>query len=228
LASPPVRPVFIVIILSMIVLGLIWVAIFLSLPKPEEMTAVDDPQLLPQPSPQPPPTQLPPPPAQSFQVPSPKTPAKTPPIVKKPPRRSTSTPKEPFQPAPGSVPQPASQRPRSSPTDEDTLVSQGMSPNCMAELEKLCPGNQSGNARKKCFQDNEGKLSSACRQQLDAMAFRIKEDMQNFKVACEADVRRLCRNVEPGAGRILQCLEENYQDVSNSCYQALRTRPFRK
>ncbi|HJU06624.1 MAG TPA: cysteine rich repeat-containing protein [Nitrospiraceae bacterium] len=98
----------------------------------------------------------------------------------------------------------------------------------MAELEKLCPNAHTGAARRTCFQENERRLSGTCRRQLDAMALRIKEDMQQFKTACEGDAKRLCRTVERGEGGMLQCLEDNSRDLSDGCYQALRTRPFRK
>jgi hypothetical protein len=56
------------------------------------------------------------------------------------------------------------------------------------------------------------------------MAFRIKENMRRFKVACEGDVKRFCGRAQPGGGGILQCLEEHDQEISDPCYQALRDR----
>lgn len=103
-----------------------------------------------------------------------------------------------------------------------------MSPQCMAELDQICPASLSGSSRRKCVRESEGKLSSACLQQLSAMAVRIKQDMKNFKAACEGDVRKLCRRIQPGGGTVLQCLEENYQEVSEGCYQVLRVLPLRK
>jgi hypothetical protein len=50
---------------------------------------------------------------------------------------------------------------------EETLEYQGLDPQCIAELEKLCEGIQPGGGRiRKCYQENEHKLSPACRQQI--------------------------------------------------------------
>jgi hypothetical protein len=98
----------------------------------------------------------------------------------------------------------------------------------MVELERLCPDTAGGVNRRTCFQEKEGNLSSACQGQLQAMAVRIKEGVQSFKSACEIDIKEFCADVQPGGGRILQCLEDRYQEVSDACYHTLRTKPFRK
>ena len=104
----------------------------------------------------------------------------------------------------------------------------GLDPECMAELDKLCPETAAGENRRKCFQEKEGNLSGGCQGQLHAMAVRITEGVQSFKSACEIDIKRFCANIQPGGGRILQCLEDRYQEVSDACYKTLRTKPFRK
>jgi hypothetical protein len=38
--------------------------------------------------------------------------------------------------------------------------------------------------------------------------------------ACNDDVERLCKDVQPGEGRILECLKSNQKDVSKGCVQA--------
>jgi hypothetical protein len=98
----------------------------------------------------------------------------------------------------------------------------------MAELDKLCPETAAGESRRKCFQEKEGNLSGGCQGQLHAMAVRITEGVQSFKSACEVDIKRFCADIQPGGGRILQCLEDRYQEVSDACYKTLRTKPFRK
>ena len=99
--------------------------------------------------------------------------------------------------------------------------------NCLAVLEKLCQDTPPGGGRRrKCFQDNLGNLSPACQLKLQAQAFQVREGPQQFKAACEADARRLCPQV-PG-GRILQCLEDHTNDLSNGCYRALENRSLRR
>lgn len=113
------------------------------------------------------------------------------------------------------------------PVDEVPAL-QGVSPACIVELEKLCEGTQPGGARRKCFKENENKLSPICQRQMDEMASRIKEDMQHFRTACAGDVKQFCPDVRPGGGNVLQCLEDNYKEVSENCYQALKRFQARK
>jgi hypothetical protein len=39
--------------------------------------------------------------------------------------------------------------------------------------------------------------------------------------ACEADVAKLCAGIQPGGGRILQCLAQHKSEVSDACKQAV-------
>jgi hypothetical protein len=39
--------------------------------------------------------------------------------------------------------------------------------------------------------------------------------------ACEADVAKLCAGVQPGGGRIMQCLGQHKTEVSDNCKQAI-------
>jgi hypothetical protein len=41
------------------------------------------------------------------------------------------------------------------------------------------------------------------------------------RTACAADVRALCPGVRPGGGRILQCMREKRESVSEACREAL-------
>ena len=40
-------------------------------------------------------------------------------------------------------------------------------------------------------------------------------------MACRADYQALCPNVQPGGGRILECLHQHADKVSSGCKQAL-------
>lgn len=42
-----------------------------------------------------------------------------------------------------------------------------------------------------------------------------------LRAACEADVRSICSGVQPGGGRLIQCLKANPDKVSPPCKDAL-------
>jgi|HubBroStandDraft_1064217.scaffolds.fasta_scaffold01015_3 hypothetical protein len=39
--------------------------------------------------------------------------------------------------------------------------------------------------------------------------------------ACDGDIQTLCPGVQPGGGRIIACLKEHKDQVSNGCKQAI-------
>lgn len=47
-------------------------------------------------------------------------------------------------------------------------------------------------------------------------------EMEALKTYCRADIERLCGNVEPGGGRIKQCLLAQKEQMSVGCAQALQ------
>ena len=44
--------------------------------------------------------------------------------------------------------------------------------------------------------------------------------MAVLRAGCTADVQRLCANVQPGGGRILACLRQHKDALSDQCKQA--------
>ncbi len=45
--------------------------------------------------------------------------------------------------------------------------------------------------------------------------------MREVRAACASDVQKLCPGVQPGGGRIMQCLGEHKSEVSETCKQAV-------
>jgi hypothetical protein len=41
------------------------------------------------------------------------------------------------------------------------------------------------------------------------------------RAACETDIQKLCPGVQPGGGRILACLKQHKDQVSDACKQAV-------
>jgi Cysteine rich repeat len=48
-----------------------------------------------------------------------------------------------------------------------------------------------------------------------------QKTMEALRAACETDVQKLCPGVQPGGGRILACLKEHKDQVSDGCKQAI-------
>lgn len=221
---------FVVGIFSAIALGLAWGLVYFNMPAPASSIAVTSPA----------PAPLSPPPPLSNDTPAaafPRTSASA--LLPTGSDSSLSPPPNPLQPSPPPhqtvaapalpVPDPsvsstasAAASPPPTLPAPDSPALQGVSPACIVELEKLCEGTKPGAARRTCFKDNETKLSPVCQRQMDQMAARIKEDMQHFRTACAGDVKQFCPDVHPGGGNVLQCLEDNYKEVSENCYQALK------
>lgn len=47
----------------------------------------------------------------------------------------------------------------------------------------------------------------------------------NPREACRDDAQSFCRGIQPGGGRIKDCLEDHYKEISDSCYAALKNAP---
>lgn len=91
---------------------------------------------------------------------------------------------------------------------------------CDAEVQKFCPDSLAGEDRRRCVAQRMKRLPSPCQETMRQRMVRWKE-AEGYKAACAEDLKRVCRGVEPGDGRILQCLQESAQDISEGCYQSL-------
>jgi Cysteine rich repeat len=91
---------------------------------------------------------------------------------------------------------------------------------CDAEVQQVCPDSLSGEDRQRCVAQHVKRLPLPCQQIVRQRMVRWKE-AEGYKAACAADVKRVCQGVEPGEGRILNCLQERAQDLSEGCYQSL-------
>jgi hypothetical protein len=47
------------------------------------------------------------------------------------------------------------------------------------------------------------------------------ETIAALHAACDADIQKLCPGIQPGGGRILACLKQNKDAVSDTCKQAI-------
>ncbi len=91
---------------------------------------------------------------------------------------------------------------------------------CDAEIQQYCPDSLAGEDRRRCVMQRFKRLDASCRQIMQQQLVRWKE-ADKYKVACVIDVKRFCRTVPAGDGRVLHCLQEHEQDLSEPCYQSL-------
>jgi hypothetical protein len=85
---------------------------------------------------------------------------------------------------------------------------------CGDDLKKHCPGVQPGEGRvEQCLKQHEGQLSPACKQFRGA----VKEKIETFAHACEGDIKTHCASVQPGGGRILNCLKKHEAALTPAC-----------
>lgn len=85
---------------------------------------------------------------------------------------------------------------------------------CKADAEKLCAGIAPGNgAIHRCLKRHEAELSPACAKFQTAVRNKIRVFVQ----ACNSDIKTHCSEVEPGNGRVVQCLKANRMALADSC-----------
>lgn len=51
---------------------------------------------------------------------------------------------------------------------------------------------------------------------------------QELRQACQADMKKLCDGVQPGGGRLIQCLRSKQGEATPACQTALKKLPARQ
>jgi hypothetical protein len=89
---------------------------------------------------------------------------------------------------------------------------------CVADANKLCKDVQPGEGRvAQCMKEHEKELSPACKENIK----KLKEKTKEVADACKDDAAKLCKDVEPGQGRILRCLKVHQGELSPACKQQM-------
>lgn len=96
---------------------------------------------------------------------------------------------------------------------------------CETDIIQYCSQVTPGDGRLlHCAAAHEDKISDQCGYAL-YQAAALMEQMAAAIVyvanQCETDIEKHCSGVAMGEGRILMCLEENAEEVSDSCKQAV-------
>ena len=90
---------------------------------------------------------------------------------------------------------------------------------CEADKDRLCGDIEPGDGRLvACLMEHEKELTGECA----AMVGRKKKEEGKRKknpgaMACEADMKRLCADVEPGDGRLIACMAAHEAELSEPC-----------
>ncbi len=89
---------------------------------------------------------------------------------------------------------------------------------CKAEVESICPNMKKGEGLLKCIKENKDKFSAECQERGKAK----KDHFQATFEACEEDIKRLCKDIKRGGGRVVQCLKANSEKLSPACQEGFK------
>jgi len=114
---------------------------------------------------------------------------------------------------------------------QQTLV-ESVVKGCDKELKTYCkdvtPGEGRGLA---CLYAHSDKLSGQCEYALYDAAVQLERAINALAYAaneCRDDLKKLCSDIKPGGGRLLQCIDKNDAKVSGRCKQALKDTGLKK
>ena len=97
---------------------------------------------------------------------------------------------------------------------------------CMVEIEKYCAQVTPGEGRVlACLYAHGDKLSAKCEFALYDAAVQLERAVASLTYVaneCDEDLDKYCASIEPGEGRLLECIEKNDKKVSKRCKQAIK------
>ncbi len=96
---------------------------------------------------------------------------------------------------------------------------------CANDIENYCSQVTPGDGRLLyCMAAHEDKISGQCEYafyQAASLLEQLSVAIAYFAQECETEIETLCSDVEIGEGRLLACLDENEEDVGQSCKTAI-------
>ncbi len=97
---------------------------------------------------------------------------------------------------------------------------------CDKEIKTYCKDVVAGEGRVlACLYAYEDELSGKCEYALYDAAVRLQRAITALAYVaneCEADLHAFCSDIQPGGGRLLDCIEKNDAKVSKRCKQAMK------
>jgi hypothetical protein len=95
---------------------------------------------------------------------------------------------------------------------------------CGADIGKYCKGINLGNGMFACLDKNEAKVSQTCKATAAATIASLNKRAAAQEAVgkiCASDLKRFCKEYDPGRGRYLRCLLKTGNKVSGPCSQAI-------
>ena len=80
-----------------------------------------------------------------------------------------------------------------------------------------------------CLYAHSDKLTKECSRTIAQANEVVQGAIANASFAfivCSGDLAKLCSDVEPGEGRMLQCARQNQEQLQDSCVDALKNTGF--
>lgn len=92
-----------------------------------------------------------------------------------------------------------------------------MSHHCKKDIKKYCEDVKPGEGRVwNCLRGHESDLSEECREHMER-GKAIHEAREEMRESCEKDIKKFCKDVEPGGGRVWSCLRDHESSLSKDC-----------
>ena len=97
---------------------------------------------------------------------------------------------------------------------------------CKVDIESFCSQVTPGEGRLlHCAAAHEDKLSGQCNYALYQAATVLEQMASAIAYVareCKTDIETLCGDVKEGDGRIMMCLDENAEEISDDCKHAVK------
>lgn len=97
---------------------------------------------------------------------------------------------------------------------------------CQADIDSFCKDVTPGEGRiLSCLGAHDDKLSARCKYSLfdaNAQLERFAAAIAYVGVACEADLKKNCAEMEIGDGRLAKCLQAHQATLAPACSQAMK------
>jgi len=119
-------------------------------------------------------------------------------------------------------------------TNQDYRLKYGITAHCMSDIDKFCAAEKAekltaeanGGTSKThgavltCLGRHQDKLRGACHAEVRKIVSVQAEDWKahaQLKAVCQGDVDRFCDGIEPGHGKVHDCLMANFNELDQEC-----------